>query len=289
MTVNQQPAGRGPGDRDRLAVALKQARQAAGLTGVEAARAAGFGQSKLSKIERMVLLPSAADVEALSRVYALPSGERDALARLAVGLREEQSAKVILARRVGELQRRVRQLEASAMTIRAFQPVMVLGLFQTDAYSRCVFGQPDSQRLDDDQIDEAVEERTGRQPIVSDESKDIRLIMTEGALRWQAGSAVLMAAQVDAIAHALVRGNVNLGIIPWTQPVLLFPRHGFQIYDQDAVMVGTETATATMTGAADIATYLELFTALEEIAAYGDDAREHLTRISAEYRRLAAA
>ncbi len=31
-------------------------------------------------------------------------------------------------------------------------------------------------------------------------------------------------------------------------------------------MVGTETASATMTGAADIATYVELFGALEDLA-----------------------
>jgi len=45
-----------------------------------------------------------------------------------------------------------------------------------------------------------------------------------------------------------------------------FPRHGFYVYDEDAAMVGTETASATMTGAADIATYVELFGALEDLA-----------------------
>lgn len=67
----------------------------------------------------------------------------------------------------------------------------------------------------------------------------------------------------------------------------LFPRHGFHLYDSDAVVVGTETATATMTGPADIATYTELFEVLEALACFGAEAQHHRGRITGEYRQLA--
>jgi transcriptional regulator with XRE-family HTH domain len=280
------PPGRGPGDRARLSAALREARRRVGLAGVETGQRAGMSQSKISKIERGYLLPSVEDVAALCRVYGVTNQERDELLALVDGLRAESSSKVILARGVAEFQRRIGQLEASASLIRAYEPAMVIGLLQTPAYARCVFSVPDSQELSAEAVEDAVAARAGRQLALDDESTKFVLIMSEGALRWQACSAEVMAEQVDAIGAAS-RSNVAIGLIPWTTPVRFFPRHGFHLYDEDAAMVGTETATATMTGAADIATYVELFTALEGLALFGDAAREHLTRIANDYRQLA--
>ncbi|MCI0689627.1 MAG: DUF5753 domain-containing protein [Sporichthyaceae bacterium] len=111
--------------------------------------------------------------------------------------------------------------------------------------------------------------------------------MTEGALRWQPASASLIADQVDAVTGLLGHPNLPVGIVPWTTPARFFPRHGFQVYDSDAVVLGTETATATLTGAADVAAYEELFASVEAVASFGEEARDHLARIAAEYRALA--
>ncbi|SIO85558.1 hypothetical protein [Nocardiopsis sp. JB363] len=51
-------------------------------------------------------------------------------------------------------------------------------------------------------------------------------------------------------------------------------------------MVDTETATATLTGTTDIATYVELFAELEKPACFGDEAVQHLERIAGRLRRL---
>ena len=45
-----------------------------------------MGQSKVSKIERGFLLPSAEDVTSLFRVYGVPADDRAALLALAAGL-----------------------------------------------------------------------------------------------------------------------------------------------------------------------------------------------------------
>jgi hypothetical protein len=248
-----------------------------------------MSQSKVSKIERGFLLPSAEDVKALCEVYELPASQRQELTALVTELREEARYRVILARGMAEMQRRIAQLEASAALVRSFQPAMVIGLLQTPAYMRCVFGaQAPGLEVSAEDVDAAVAAREARTRLLDDLSKSFILIMTEGALRWHADSPAVMIEQITVIADAARRLNVRVGIIPWTTPVRLFPRHGFHLYDADAVIVGTETATATMTGAADIETYIELFAALAELAAFDDAAQEHFTRISGDYRSLLA-
>lgn len=288
MSTPRPLAGHGPEDRARLAAALKDARLKARLDQVQVGRRVGMSQSKISKIERGFLLPSINDVAALCRVYEVPDSERPGLLALVAGLREESAARVILARGVTETQRRIGQLEASASVVRSFQPVMVIGLLQTAAYMRCVFGIPDSHELSAAEIANAVAARQTRQRVLDSLGKQLVLIMTEGALRWHAGSPAVMAEQAQSIADISRRSNVRVGIIPWTTPVTQFPRGGFHLFDDDAAIVATDVATATMTAPADIATYAEIFTALERAASFGDDARGHLARIAADYRQLSA-
>ncbi|MGH3714735.1 MAG: helix-turn-helix domain-containing protein [Micromonosporaceae bacterium] len=281
--------GRGPTDRGRLARALAEARRSAGIAGADAGRRAGMSQSKVSKVERGFLLPTVDDVRKLCQAYAVGEELREELLALAADLRAEASARVILARGVAEMQRRIALLESSATTIRSFQPAMIIGLLQTPAYAQCVFSSArdtDAAAADRDSKADAVTARLDRQVVLRDQSKQFILIMTEGALRWHACSAVLMAEQIEAIVEASRLPNVAIGLIPWTTPVRLFPRHGFHLYDDDATVVGTETATATITGHADVLTYLELFRALEDVAVFDDHAREHFGRIAKEYRQL---
>jgi transcriptional regulator with XRE-family HTH domain len=287
MTAPQPPTGRGPEDRARLAAALREARHKTGLGGTEAGRRAGISQSKISKIERGFLLPTADDVAALCRVYDIPDDERPALFALITGLREENSARLIFARGVVGMQQRIAQLESSAMVVRSFNPIMVIGLLQTPGYRRVVFGVPDSHQLSPEEIEEGVTSLEARKRALDLPGRRFVMIMTEGALRWHAGSPAIMAEQARAIAEASLRPNVDLGIIPWTTPIANFPHGGFHIYDDDGVHVATDVATTIITAPGDVATYTEIFADLEKAASFGDKAREHLARIADEYDQLA--
>ncbi len=285
--AQNQASGRGPGDRARLAAALKDARASAGISGTEAATRTGISQSKISKLERGLLLPSPEDVTALARAYRMPRAERTALNALASDLKEAASAKIVLARGMAEMQRRIGQLEAASTHIFGFQPFMVPGLLQTDAYMRQVFGNPPPQEEDDaTQVDDAATARHQRQGVLDDETKQVELIVTEGALRWHVGSPDLMAEQLDHITDQVQRPNLHLGFIPWSTPVTIFPLHGFHLYDSEAAIVGTLTATASLTSGGDIATYRDMATALREVAVFGDEAAQHFSRIGSEYRAL---
>jgi len=245
-----------------------------------------MSQSKLSKIETMVLLPSVADVEVLCRAYTVPAAVRCELVGLVEDLREEQSRRVILSRGVAAMQRRIGELERSTSWICGFQPHIVIGLVQTPAYLRRVFSQPDAG-LSEREIDDAVAARLERQALLNDESKRFTLVMAEGALRWQAGGPEVMAEQCDYLAElTTARPNVELGIVPWTVPVDFFPPGGFHLYDDQAAIVGTEIATMMPTGRADVAAYRTRFDAVTRVALFGEAARPHFERVAAEYRSL---
>ncbi|MFE1102172.1 helix-turn-helix domain-containing protein [Nocardiopsis alba] len=281
------PAGRGPEGRDRLARALREARRHIGISGVRAGAQAGMSQSKISKIERSLLLPSVDDVAALCRVYEVPENERAELLALAESLREEASARVIMARGVSRFHQKMTRLTAATSVVRTFHPVMISGVLQTRAYTRCIFEDP-RDKVSEEETEASIEARQERRQGLFQGATQHRLIVPEGALRWQAGSPKVMVEQIKDIARVVTHApNAVVGVIPWTRPAHVFPGHGFNIYDEDAVMVGTETATATLTGTADISTYVELFGELEKLADFGDDAVAHLERIAAEYRQLA--
>lgn len=192
-----------------------------------------------------------------------------------------------MARGVSQFQNRVTQLEAAAAVVRSYEPALVLGVLQTREYTRCVFDDP-RDKVSEEEAEASINARQERHRALREGTTRYRLIMPEGAFRRQVGSASIMAEQIEQVATIAARGgNTMVGIVPWTTPVHVFPGHAFDIYDEDAVVVATETATATLTGAADVATYVELFEELEKLACFGDEAVKHLERIAGEYRELA--
>jgi hypothetical protein len=154
---------------------------------------------------------------------------------------------------------------------------------QTRAYATVVFtggGLPSAE------AEQAVAARVERQVQLRDRVPRAVLIMTEGALRWQAGSPRVMTEQIEALIEATGLPNVDLGIIPFSTPATFFVRHGFHLYDSDAAIVGTESGMATITDAGDIGRYERMFARLQEIASTGGAARDVLARIAADYRNL---
>ncbi|WP_427890255.1 helix-turn-helix domain-containing protein [Kribbella sp. GL6] len=266
-----------------LAGVLREFRHRAGLGGVEAARLAGVSQSKISKLENGKLRADPDDVRTLCDVYGVPADERDDLIRLAAELKtESRLSRVVMTRGAAQLQRQFGQLESKATVLRSFQPAMVPGILQTRRYARLVFGDG----LSDENRDSAVAARIDRGEALDDESKQFTLIITEGALRWQAGDPHVMTEQLDAIITASRRPGVRLGVIPWTTPVAVFCTHAFHIYDAVAVVVGTEVASAVLDSPDDVGLYQQLFDSLEAVASTGDEARRELLRIRNDYQLL---
>jgi transcriptional regulator with XRE-family HTH domain len=267
---------------DELSSILRQLRRDAGLSGMEAAKRAGFSQPKISRFETGRQVPTTDEVRTLCTVYrARPDSRRDLL-RLAKDLRQQTTkARTVLSHGAGRMQRRIGRLEAASAVIRGFHPALVFGLLQTENYTRAL-GRRD---LTGDELDRHVAARVERQASL-DTDREFVLVLTEGALRWHVGSPQIMAAQLDKLIDASLRTNLQLGVIPWTRPVGVQALHGFHLYDRRAVLVGTETATAIILDTQDVADYERRFEAFRELAVFADEARQVFGRLATEYREL---
>ncbi|MGH3319845.1 MAG: helix-turn-helix domain-containing protein [Streptosporangiaceae bacterium] len=268
-----------------LSATLGRLRRDAGLSQVEAARAAGVTQAKISRLENGRFTPRVEDVRRLARAYSAPTDVRREVERAARDLAEGRvSSRVVLQRGAWRMQQRAGRIEAASARVRAFHPLIVPGLLQTPAYARLVFTARGDMTEED--VERSVAVHMHRQALL-DTDRGITLVTTEGALRWQAGGPDVMSAQLERIAEATRHPNVRVGVISWTTPVEVFPQEGFDLYDTRAVIIGTETATATITEPRDVVAYDKLFDDLEAKASFGAEARGILARVAEGYRTLA--
>lgn len=268
---------------DELSTILRQLRSDAALSGMEAARRAGYSQPKISRFETARQVPTAAEVRTLCRVYGAPPEVRDRLLDLAADLTAGTiRARAVLSHGARYMQQRVGKIEQASELVRSFTPTIVAGLLQTPDYVRAI----GSRDMAGEDLDSFVVSRASRQQIL-DTHRQFRLILTEGALRWHVGSPQIMTAQLEHLIEASHRTNLHLGVIPWTTPVHAPALHCFTIFDDRAVIVGTETATAIITDPADIADYDQRHAFYSQLAVVGDPARAVLGRLAGEYRDLA--
>jgi hypothetical protein len=158
-------------------------------------------------------------------------------------------------------------IERDARLVRSYQPGAVLGVLQTAEYIESVFTA--GGHGDADEVAELVANRLRRNTMmVTDPDREWRLIQTVGALDWNVAGAVVMAAQIERIIEATSLPNVRLGVVPAKRPVRFFAQHGFHIYDDSAVLVGTVSATALTENRVDLDEYTRLFSRLEDAAVY---------------------
>lgn len=242
-----------------------------------------MAQARLSRMETGRRVPDDTDIRALCRVYKAPQEVRQRLLAQARELRASTvPARTVLHRHGGyTMQERISRIEHASGGVLSFNPALVIGLLHTEGYARALL----SGRYHGEDLQRVVAARIDRQKILDTEFT-AHFVLTEGALRWHVGSPTVMAEQMEHIAATAERTNVRLGVIPWTRPNVHPVLHPFQIYDQQAVMVGTEIATALHTDPQDVADYVHRFEIYAGLADYGDAAAATLARVAAEYRAL---
>src|ERR1700690_2679247 len=266
-------------DRELLAAALRDLRQAAGLTGVQAAERLGMSQPKISKLENGRLLPSVRDTHAMLTLYRAPGAEREELVEIAQRMHASiESNRTILRRGAARQQARLGEIEAQASTLRYFSPLVIPGLLQTAEYMRRIF----SLGLSGGELARAVAARQQRQEALYDAGKHFIFVITEAMLRWRFCPDEVMAVQVGHIASIATLANVEVGVIPFTARPADVPLHGYEIFDARLASVGLEHAVIPVTDPRDLAAYLKLFAAMAEAAKFGDAARDLLTVIGSD-------
>lgn len=266
--------------RKALADRLRELRLDAGLTGRALAAAAGWHRTKVSKIEHAARPPSSTDIRTWCRVCRAEDQATDLIAALRAvegafiewkrlqrsGLRRLQESRV-------ELYERTR-------VFRVYEPGIVPGLLQTPEYVRAVLAKVGSFRgSPTGDLDEAVAARVARQRVLRKGGHRFAFLVEESALWARLGGAGVLA---DQLAHLLGLSGlprVSLGVIPADIDRELWPVEGFWMFDQERVSVETVSGWLTITQPAEIAQYAAAFEEFAELAVYGAEARQLISRI----------
>ena len=207
MTVDESPTLR----RRRLGAELKRCREAAGLTQEAVSRHFEWNTAKLTRIETARVAVTARDVRDLLTLYGrLDEDYRDAMVELA-RLSKERSwwtdYKDVL--RPGNFV----GLEAGAAAMRVFEPVVVPGLLQTEAYIRALMrsGSDAPQAVTDRRIQLRLQRQarlSGTNPL------ELAAIVDESVLRRNIGGEAVMRDQLQHLVDIAQSPNVTIRILP---------------------------------------------------------------------------
>jgi transcriptional regulator with XRE-family HTH domain len=104
-------------------------------------------------------------------------------------------------------------IEATAQTLRWFEPLLVPGLLQTEPYARALYAT--RVGLSGDAIDALVAARLARQEVLTrEEPPMLWIILDEGVLRRPVGGRDVMAEQVRLLHEAAHRSSIRIEVIP---------------------------------------------------------------------------
>ena len=209
-TVDEGPTLR----RRRLGAELKKCREGAGMTQETVSRYFEWNTAKVTRIETARVPASARDVRDMLSLYGVRDDEyREALIDLA-RLSKERSwwtdYKDVM--RPGNFV----GLEAGAAAMRVFEPILLPGLLQTEAYMRALILT--GRRNDSpESIDRRIALRTHRQNrLAGPNPLELAAIIDEAVLRRTIGGDDVMRDQLHHLIEAAQSPNVTIQILPLT-------------------------------------------------------------------------
>lgn len=276
-------------ERHELGAALRGLRQDARLSTTVLAERLGWSQSRVSRIDRGITLPTPDDVDRWARATNADPDTRRHLMDLA------DRAHVQLVEWKRELapgrrrkQQEMAEHEANASVIRLFGADVIPGLAQTRAYAAKMFllGRADVTDEADD-LDAVLDVRMARQSIL-DSGKRIELLMSEFALHRHLISGAEQREQIDRLIELSTNPNVHVGVIPFAANERVHQYHGYAIFgdpnvDVSAVVLAeTLTRGLTIRAADEINQYIEHYQQLDTTALHDDQLRVFLQEVTAK-------
>lgn len=282
------PRGRSkPVANVEIANLLRKIRDDAGFTSAgKAGDLISVSQATVSRWESGRQVPTPEDADWYARELHAPADVRRQLIQMVQDLHQQHRAPTptqVTLTQTAAHERRVLRNEKRASRISWFHPLLLPGTLQTPDYVRAVMS---SGTLSPQQVDERTAARLERAKVLDETHRQFKFVLTNGALGWRVGSPNVMASQLDHIVRAGLRRNVRIGVIPPATEVDVFPPCGFDIYDDTTVVVGVVGGAEYYNDRKRVALYVKMFTQLEQLAVFGDEARAELQRIADEYRLL---
>jgi transcriptional regulator with XRE-family HTH domain len=259
--------------REVIAARLREILRDAGMTSRAVALAAGWDESKCSRLLHGRTPPSDQDIRAWCTICGVP----EEIPNLIAASRNADNAYVEW-RRVHRSQKRMQDLGLRMFDAELYQfysSNFVLWPLQTPDYMRAVITRFDEfHDASAPDIDAAVAARVERLRHLNDPARRCMLIMEESVLHGRLFDDQVMAAQLRHMLSMMRRPNISLGVVPLRARRQQEPTETFHIYDAHTVAVELVSAIVTVTQPREVALYLRCFNDLGEAAVYGSAARE---------------
>ena len=258
-------------------------RRTAGITGKELAAATGQHFTRISRIENGGQPPTERNI----RDWCTVCGAAEQIPDLIATAQSIESAYLEWARQSRAGMRRLGDLHSIATyqrtaTFRIHEPIVMPGIFQTEAYIRQMlrFWYVFLDAPDD--ADATVAMKAERTAIALTPAKRVVVVLGEQALRTRRGTSAEHADQLRHLLSLMRLPFVSVGVIPANAQRYAIATTGFWIFDNNAVALETPTAAIKVTRPQEIALYVAMFDELQTEAVYGRDARRLIADVLAD-------
>jgi transcriptional regulator with XRE-family HTH domain len=199
----------------RFAYELRTRRLEAGLTQRQFARRIGFSASQVAMVETLRRNPD--------ELFAIACDKEFGLKDHFVGMR-----KAIKWEMVPEHYRDWRSAEEKADEVHIWTPMLISGLFQTEAYARSIF--EDEPGITPEEVDAKVHRRMQRQKLLTREKGPLIVsLLDEGVLHRPVGSRAVMREQLDHLLKMAAHPRVTLRVVPYDSYSMVGLAGGFSI------------------------------------------------------------
>ena len=271
--------------RVRLGIALRDAREAAGMTQTEAARAVGRSQAWITKIETArIVRVRMSDLDNLLGAYRILDAKAEELRRFARSPFDQRGVWVDTSHAPAWWSE-YQEVERQARVIKAVHLEAHDGLIQSEAYMRRQFeldGAVD--------VEKQVRARLGRQEALFGQGlpPDCTFLLSEACLRRHMGDPAMMATQIEYLQELSNEPYITILVLPFDArfPASTF---GFTLMQFNSDMMGDFVSVEYAVGSATIddEEALRVFQRRWELirsAALGEyDSRRFLRRVLREH------
>lgn len=232
--------------RVRFGAELRRLREAAELSQAAVAARLGCTQTQVSRLEKATRTPSRSDAERLDQLFGTANG---------VSFTKLHQRIIAQPGTPAWFRSWAEEIEPILLVLRSWDPLLIPGLLQTEAYARHIFSM--EPRADPDEVEERVEARMQRRRILDrDKPPLVSILFDAGVLRRRVGGPEVMREQLDYILEAAAHPTVFIQVVdPGCLPGLAGPFMIAELPDGQPDVVSSDSpAQAQITSDYDIVT-----------------------------------
>jgi transcriptional regulator with XRE-family HTH domain len=220
--------------RRRLRFALREAREAKGLTQREVAKQLDWSLSKVNRIESGEVTISSTDLQAMLRLFDITDTGR--IAQLSADARTSRRRgwwdEPMYRQHLTSPTMQMLQFETEATAIRAYHPVLIPGVLQTRPYAEFIMN------FFTEDLDEAT--RRARLDIRMERHQQVfgrpdppeyLLMLDESVLYRVMGDPQVMSEQLDQLLRYLLQPHISVRVMPMADAITLTMLGQFTVFD----------------------------------------------------------